>query len=172
MGFDINRFKAEVDEEFICPICSGVLEEPVQAPICEHAFCYECITEWLSRKVSCPIDREVITPNELKPAARVLRNLLSRLLIMCDNASSGCTAVVKLEHLEIHQQGCEHNPKRPAPCEQDCGPLVPTNEFEHQNGLYSEIRMLLLIVRRIRAMVLEINREIDVLESRMKKILD
>lgn len=29
MGYDIARFQGEVDEELICPICSGVLEEPL-----------------------------------------------------------------------------------------------------------------------------------------------
>jgi hypothetical protein len=30
MGYDINRFEGSVDEELICPICSQILEEPVQ----------------------------------------------------------------------------------------------------------------------------------------------
>lgn len=30
MGIDVNRFKGEVDEELMCPICSGVLENPLQ----------------------------------------------------------------------------------------------------------------------------------------------
>lgn len=30
MGFELNRFQGDVDEELICPICSGVLEEPLQ----------------------------------------------------------------------------------------------------------------------------------------------
>lgn len=30
MGFDLTRFQGDVDEELICPICSGVLEEPLQ----------------------------------------------------------------------------------------------------------------------------------------------
>lgn len=30
MGYDINRFQGDVDEELLCPICSGVLEEPLQ----------------------------------------------------------------------------------------------------------------------------------------------
>jgi hypothetical protein len=39
MGLDVHRFLGgTVDEELICPICSGVLENPVQAPVCEHAF--------------------------------------------------------------------------------------------------------------------------------------
>lgn len=31
MGYDVTRFQGEVDEDLLCPICSGVLEEPVQA---------------------------------------------------------------------------------------------------------------------------------------------
>jgi len=30
MGYEIGRFEGEVDEELLCPICSGVLEDPVQ----------------------------------------------------------------------------------------------------------------------------------------------
>lgn len=30
MGYDVNRFQGEVDEELTCPICSGVLEDPLQ----------------------------------------------------------------------------------------------------------------------------------------------
>lgn len=30
MGYDINRFEGQVDEELICPICSFILEDPVQ----------------------------------------------------------------------------------------------------------------------------------------------
>jgi E3 ubiquitin-protein ligase NRDP1 len=30
MGFDTNRFEGEVDEELVCPICSFILEDPVQ----------------------------------------------------------------------------------------------------------------------------------------------
>lgn len=33
MGYELTRFQGEVDEELICPICSGVLEEPVQVCI-------------------------------------------------------------------------------------------------------------------------------------------
>ena len=30
MGYDVNRFDGAVDEELICPICSFILEDPVQ----------------------------------------------------------------------------------------------------------------------------------------------
>lgn len=33
MGYDVGRFQGDVDEDLICPICSGVLEEPVQVGV-------------------------------------------------------------------------------------------------------------------------------------------
>ena len=42
---------------------------------------------------------------------RILKNLLYRLEIRCDNDQYGCTAVVKLDVLPIHLKECEHNPK-------------------------------------------------------------
>lgn len=51
-------------------------------------------------------------------------------MIMCDNANFGCTTVVKLERLEVHKEECEHNPKRPVPCEQGCGLVVPKDELK------------------------------------------
>ena len=49
-----------------------------QAPICEHAFCKECIHEWLSRQPTCPVDRQALFTPQLKPVPRILKNLLSR----------------------------------------------------------------------------------------------
>jgi len=141
MGYDIQRFEGEVDEELLCPICSGVLEEPLQAPQCEHAFCASCIHEWLSRQPTCPVDRNPITPNQLKPVPRILRNLLSRLLIACDNASFGCTVVVKLDLLPNHLVECEHNPKKPVQCELGCGLVIPKDELKEHHCV-RELRML------------------------------
>ena len=36
MGYELTRFQGDVDEELICPICSGVLEEPLQ--VCLSQF--------------------------------------------------------------------------------------------------------------------------------------
>lgn len=79
MGYELARFVSasasgsgaagtpiSVDEELVCPICSGVLQEPVHTPQCEHAFCKECIHNWIDRKPSCPIDRSAITIQEVR----------------------------------------------------------------------------------------------------------
>ncbi|GIX82677.1 hypothetical protein CDAR_295763 [Caerostris darwini] len=167
MGYDIARFQGEVDEELICPICSSVLEEPLHAPQCEHAFCKSCINEWLSRQPSCPVDRQPITPNDLKPVPRILRNLLSRLLIMCDNASFGCTAIIKLERLEVHKEECEHNPKRPVPCEQGCGLVIPKDELRDHNCV-REVRLMLQTqqhrINEMQNTINEIRRDIGLLK--------
>lgn len=102
----------------------------LQAPACEHAFCASCIQEWLTRQPTCPVDRNPITPNQLKPVPRILRNLLSRLHIACDNKEYGCTAVVKLDMLPNHLNECEFNPKKPVHCELGCGLVVPKDELK------------------------------------------
>ncbi|KAJ8924650.1 hypothetical protein NQ315_000801 [Exocentrus adspersus] len=142
MGFELNRFQGEVDEELVCPICSGVLEDPLQAPVCEHAFCKSCITEWISRQPTCPVDRQNVTSPQLRQVPRILRNLLSRLCINCDNAQYGCTRVLKLDSLASHLEECEHNPKRPLPCEQGCGLIIPKDELKDHNCV-KELRALI-----------------------------
>ncbi|XP_044760518.1 E3 ubiquitin-protein ligase NRDP1 isoform X1 [Coccinella septempunctata] len=142
MGFELNRFQGDVDEELICPICSGVLEDPLQAPACEHAFCKGCISEWISRQPTCPVDRLTVTSAQLRQVPRILRNLLSRLCINCDNAPYGCTQVLKLDSLNSHLEECEYNPKRPLPCEQGCGLIIPKDELKDHNCV-KELRSLI-----------------------------
>ncbi|XP_012287403.1 E3 ubiquitin-protein ligase NRDP1 isoform X2 [Orussus abietinus] len=133
MGFDVHRFQGDVDEELLCPICSGVLEDPVQASACEHAFCRVCINEWINRQPTCPLDRTPITSAQLRTVPRILRNLLSRLCINCDNAMYGCQTMVKLNSLTTHLEECEFNPKRPVSCEQGCSVIIPKDELKDHN---------------------------------------
>ncbi|KAG0429875.1 hypothetical protein HPB47_023188 [Ixodes persulcatus] len=112
-----------------------------KAPQCEHAFCQGCIRQWLSRQQTCPVDRQSITAAQLKPVPRILRNLLARLQMSCDNAQFGCEAIVKLDCLASHREACEHNPRRPMPCEQGCGLVIPKDELKQRlNEFQLEIR--------------------------------
>ena len=108
---------------------------------CEHAFCTGCIQEWLSRQPTCPVDRQPITTSNLRSVPRILRNLLSRLNISCDNQLYGCQAVLKLDALQTHLEECEHNPKRPLPCENGCGFIIPKDEYSSHNCV-RELRTL------------------------------
>ncbi|CAF1445972.1 unnamed protein product [Adineta steineri] len=122
MGFDIQRFPNSIDEELICSICGGVLQDPLQAPSCEHTFCQICIQEWLSRAQTCPIDRTPLEIDQMKPVPRILKNLLSRLDISCEN--EGCMAIVKLDLLVNHLIDCEYSPKKLVQCENGCGMMI------------------------------------------------
>ena len=119
MGYDLRRFNEAVDEELLCPICHAVLQDPLQIRSCEHAFCADCINEWLARSQSCPIDRSPIgeLEDELISPPRILRNLLGRLEIECENAEHGCQLRVKLDCLEQHVLECEFSPKKAVACE-------------------------------------------------------
>ncbi|XP_023164781.1 E3 ubiquitin-protein ligase NRDP1 isoform X3 [Drosophila hydei] len=154
MGYDVNRFQGEVDEELTCPICSGVLEDPLQAVMCEHAFCRGCINEWLTRQPTCPVDRNALTTANLRAVPRILRNLLSRLSITCDNAPYGCTAVLKLDAYNSHLEDCVHNPKRPFPCEKGCGFDIPKDELKDHN-----------CVRELRALIVKQTEQIGQLKT-------
>jgi len=142
MGYDPSRFNGPVDDELKCPICCFVLQDAVQAPDCEHTFCDGCITEWLTRQSNCPVDRSPLTKQVLKPAPRVLRNLLAKLDIKCDFASGGCPAIVKLELLQSHMDSCDFNPYKPVICEKGCGFVLLRNQVEGHNCL-SDLRELI-----------------------------
>lgn len=142
MGYDSNRFEGEVDEELLCPICSFILEDPVQAPDCEHAFCRLCINQWLKLQSICPVDRTSIQPSDLKPVPRILKNLLSKLKLSCDHAAYGCTARVRLEMLNHHSQECEYNPKKPVTCNLGCEILIAKDELKSHNCI-KELRKVI-----------------------------
>lgn len=52
MGYDVTRFQGDVDEDLICPICSGVLEEPVQVSRSDGRFGGAVSGSGVSRKYS------------------------------------------------------------------------------------------------------------------------
>ncbi len=143
MGYEVTRFVDEVDEELICTICGQVLETPVQIRQCEHCFCSGCVNEWLKHQQVCPIDRNPVSPmDDLIQPPRILRNLLARLRITCDNKDFGCGVVVKLDSLQSHLIECQYNPKQPVACERGCGLDVPKDEVPQHNCVRELHRLL------------------------------
>lgn len=50
--------------------------------------------------------------------------------------------MLKLDTLPTHLEDCEHNPKRPLPCEQGCGLIIPKDELKDHNCI-KELRALI-----------------------------
>lgn len=164
MGYEIGRFEDEVDEELICTICGQVLESPVQIRQCEHCFCSSCIHEWLKHQAVCPVDRNPVSPlDDLIQPPRILRNLLARLKISCENKEFGCTVVVRLDCLRTHLDECQYNPKRPVACEKGCGLIVPMDEVPRHNC----VRELHRLLKEKSEIVDELSSKLDNLELQL-----
>ncbi|XP_068142690.1 E3 ubiquitin-protein ligase NRDP1 [Drosophila tropicalis] len=133
MGFDMALIIGNTDEELLCPICTDILENPVQSPICEHAYCKECIGKWIREKNNCPVDRTQLSNSQLVPASRLMRAMLGRLKIKCCYFENGCPEVVQLEDFRSHLASCDHNPKMDIKCSKGCGLTVPKDEMSEHN---------------------------------------
>jgi len=130
MGFDIERFINPIDDEFICAICNGVFEQPLQIFPCQHIYCSTCLNQWLESNKSeptCPQDREVIYESFVK-TPRVINNILAKFLIKCQFSGEGCDVVIKLDQLVLHESNCDFSPFIEINCEK-CNAIVQRNQL-------------------------------------------
>ncbi|XP_008838276.1 E3 ubiquitin-protein ligase RNF8 isoform X2 [Nannospalax galili] len=77
----LSHMNDVLENELQCIICSEYFIEAVTLN-CAHSFCSYCISEWMKRKVECPICRKDI---ESKTHSLVLDNCINK---MVDNLSS------------------------------------------------------------------------------------
>ena len=97
-------------QHLICLICEGVYVDPVTtACSSEHYFCRGCITNWIKRSPTCPIDRSSLTIDALKPAPRILSDILAALHIRCRYHVFGCRhSLPDPQALAAHVLTCGH----------------------------------------------------------------
>ena len=82
-----------------CPICTDVLDKPMEVPRlmgCQHPCCQKCWEYWLQKSKTCPLCRCAVEPDDLQPVSRYFQSLLSSLKIRCGYAANGCESVMKL----------------------------------------------------------------------------
>ena len=96
----------EIDDAYICPVCSGLLRKPVECHNCRRIFCKRCIDRWLKEKPGiCPICKHY-KEDKCSP---VFYGMLCRVKITCKNRQNGCNDVLSYESLEKHQkEQCEY----------------------------------------------------------------
>ena len=127
MGLNKDQIKGDVDEDLLCGICQGVLEDALETP-CQHAFCRVCITDWLARKNTCPLDNQQVHLSDLGPLHRFIRNQLAKLEVRwdaddiiiwsftsmfvctfrCKNYHNGCEFACAIELLPAHEIHCTY----------------------------------------------------------------
>ncbi|CAB4397572.1 unnamed protein product [Rhizophagus irregularis] len=90
---DLNSvvYVESVNSNLICCVCQTPFVDPVVIESCGHTFCKNCITQALSTRSTCPVDRSHISNvNELRPAAKIIANMVNELLTYCPNKNDGC----------------------------------------------------------------------------------
>uniref|UniRef100_UPI00398F0461 RING finger protein 151-like n=1 Tax=Pristiophorus japonicus TaxID=55135 RepID=UPI00398F0461 len=155
-GYDIELFVKAPDPEFICTICHGVLNGPVELG-CQHVFCNSCIAKWLARKRECPYCRKQVK-SEARSVVPMIHNLIGRLIMKCENRVYGCRDTMPLEqytnhiaacefrivrcsyeacttavfhkNLAAHEEVCEHWNQ---PCRMGCGAQLTRDQLEEHN---------------------------------------
>ncbi|XP_054460049.1 TNF receptor-associated factor 5 [Anoplopoma fimbria] len=103
------KFVLALREEFVCPVCKGVVLNPQQNS-CGHIYCFLCLQGLMESSSPsspvCPVDGTVITPAEVFQDNCCKREI-SSLEVYCTN-SPACTSVVSLRHLQEHLTSCQY----------------------------------------------------------------
>jgi len=108
--FPIERARDEVDPDFVCQICHGILDDPKQRSDCEHVFCMPCIQSWLQSSETCAVCRLPLKSDELAQPSRFLLNRVNSIPISCEYAEHGCNTYTALENLDKHVSACDFKP--------------------------------------------------------------
>jgi hypothetical protein len=113
MGTDPDLFlhPERISKELICPLCTCVLENPVQTPT-DHLFCEDELIEWMSRheKPLCPVTHAELKPDSIRKPSRIILNMLAELQRFCTYKEEGCDWVGENEHLAAHLALCAKRP--------------------------------------------------------------
>lgn len=103
MGIDTERFVSKVNDDLMCMICLEVLEDPHECLKCQTSFCHTCITDWSSKKNTCPNHCELV----LQRSHKFLRSELNKLQLKCINSNEGCDQISSLESMAQHESLCQ-----------------------------------------------------------------
>ncbi len=72
-----------IDPELMCNICGKHFQDPYCTP-CDHTFCGQCITQRIyNGSAICPRCAKPISVYNLKPASRIIRDMLTRSRVVC-----------------------------------------------------------------------------------------
>lgn len=105
---DITRIpdveKPKNIDDFICKICTYIINDPYECENCGIPYCKECITKWERISNQCPIKCD--SGMRIKPAHRFIKKMLGELKIKCKNEA--CQIVIELSRMEYHLKECEY----------------------------------------------------------------
>ncbi|KAI9317112.1 hypothetical protein BX666DRAFT_145806 [Dichotomocladium elegans] len=116
------NYTESINANLICCICQAPFVDPVVLT-CGHTYCSLCIYQALEASSVCPIDRSPVTLDEIKPAVKIVINMVNELLVQCPRSDAGCDYIGQRQFIEHHvKHDCLYTF---APCSMDeCKTLV------------------------------------------------
>ncbi|CAG9334909.1 unnamed protein product [Blepharisma stoltei] len=137
-GYEIDRFIEPPRKDFLCPVCLGVVRNPLECVQCGSLLCKKCFLEIISSShanshlrlirtpiVTCPICRSLAVPRE--PSILLLK-YINNLQIACKNKNQGCGEICCLANIKEHQKTCQFSTVSCAN-QQFCNKRGTKNEF-------------------------------------------
>ena len=111
MGLDSDLLvhPERLSSQLICPICTQVLQNPVQTST-DHLFCEEELLEWMTISSVCPVTKVQLLAQEIKKPSRIILNMLAELEVFCPNKVNGCNWSGLNETMGVHFRSCDHKP--------------------------------------------------------------
>ncbi|XP_054153781.1 TNF receptor-associated factor 6-like [Oppia nitens] len=110
-----DLFIDDLANEFQCSICLAIMNDPmlVNCPA-QHMYCRLCITTSLATKQSCPLDRQAVTMDDVRPLPAIKR-VIDGLRMKCPNHAEGCektdtVSVMGFHIFECSRGGCGTDP--------------------------------------------------------------
>ena len=91
----------KVIQQFVCPICTNVIEDFTACNDCEGLMCRSCLNLWLARDQTCPLCKTEF--QEMK-VSRQVRNVLNMCEFTCPY--DGCEEVFMYENRKRHFSEC------------------------------------------------------------------
>ena len=87
-------------EDYICPLCKGLLLNPV-IDSCSHTFCKDCFEKYYNIKKQCPITKKKLSINDLTHVD-VISKSIGKKEMKCKNCNKGCNWIGKVSDIDFH----------------------------------------------------------------------
>lgn len=168
MGFEVDRFSQQPSAEFICIICTSVLDDPVQCGN-HHNFCRACIAKWLSTlndgtgelNCSCPACRSEMSTQRLKESPRNLKRRLNKLQILCSHPNCD-HGFLDLDCILKHEESCKFQREK-IHCVFGCGVFYYSEEElnDHLPGCDKYVDFLFRLENNARDIDLSSGQNVD-----------
>lgn len=93
----IDTISQRIKSSEMCSVCYDDIQQKAIVPCCQNAFCFKCISMWVSNKHTCPLCKNVVVLGDLL----VVDNQASTSTMICDDEHQDESEQYdKLENLE------------------------------------------------------------------------